>query len=264
MTKVVRHYIAESAPRQLDLFAQERNACFHSTQHTTHPSALLPAFLAAESAVKTQSHPNFARWAVRNANRPRLTFMQLTATAAIFLGLLLGLLLILSRASHFVRIVCLALWWPGFTTLLAAWQGICLVLYCRSRRELRPWEPFTDLDPVPADKIRMARIANTEDLERGRTSFDSSRRGTLSRIDPLRKGSLQAFGPSNSFDGEPWVDEYARKPLHRKIFEETLPTKNQNLTVLHDRIVFRAFLWAGLVSTALTVLIILVPNGNVY
>ncbi|KAI0013202.1 hypothetical protein F4779DRAFT_613731 [Xylariaceae sp. FL0662B] len=36
--------------------------CIHAVQHTTHPSAPLPAFTAAEAALRGRNRPGFVRW----------------------------------------------------------------------------------------------------------------------------------------------------------------------------------------------------------
>ena len=76
--RVVRHYVAATGDRSLpDLFPPERAACLRAARCTTHPSALLPAFLAAESALREQSFPRFVRdWCVGNVDpsSPRLFY----------------------------------------------------------------------------------------------------------------------------------------------------------------------------------------------
>lgn len=83
-----------------------------------------------------------------------------------------------------------------------------------------------------------------------------------SRVDPLRKASLQVFGPKNEFDTEPWVAGYKRKAWLRKVFDETVPVQSKALLMMQDRVVFSAFLWAGLVATGLTVVSLFIPGGG--
>lgn len=109
-------------------------------KRTTHPSALLPAFTAAEMILKTRSHPNFIRRSKRNANKPRLVLIRAIASAVVLFGFVIDVLLVLSSASTFWRVASLVVWWPGFTLLLAAVHGVCLFLYAWNLQQLRPWE----------------------------------------------------------------------------------------------------------------------------
>lgn len=263
---MVRHYLAESSPRQLDLFPQERNACFYALQHTTHPSTLLPAFTAAETALRTQSHPKFAKWALQNANRHRLVFVQVCAAAVALVGLALDVVFILSRANHFFRVACLAFWWPALAALFLALHGVCFVLYRRGARALRPWEQFPDVeaDAKDGDAASVASFDTADAMEAGRSSVDSSRVATFSRVDPLRKASLQAFGPKNEAGREAWVGAYANKPAHRKIWEPTVPVRNKHLRLLQDRVVFRSIAYGGAVSALLTVVSIFIPSVGLF
>lgn len=87
---------------------------------------------------------------------------------------------------------------------------------------------------------------------------------SFSRVDPLRKSSLQTFGPKNDPSREPWVKRYAAKSLYQKIFEVTTPVQNQTLQLLLDRTIFFAIIWGGLVSSVLTVASLFVPSGDMF
>ncbi len=264
MTKAVRHYIAEASPRQLDLFPQERASCLRSIQSTTHPSALLPAFLAADTVLRTEGYPKFAKWNLGNANKPRLQFVQGLSALVMVLGLVLDLLLILSHGSHFIRIICLVLWWPALMALFLARNGICVLLHCQGLRALRPWEQFPDSETAAHDSDSVSGFIKADDAEKGRVSVDSSRRATFSRIDPLRKASLQAFGPKNNFEHESWLDKYEKQPRLRKVFEPTVSVQNRDLRLLQDRVVLKAFLGAGLASVMLVVASVFIPSAGLF
>jgi len=270
VTKVVRHYLAESSPRQLDLFPQERNACFYALQYTTHPSTLLPAFTAAETALKTQSHVKFAKWTLRNANRHRLGFIHACAAAVALFGVALDILFILSGASHFFRVASLVFWWPALAAIYLALHGMCFFLYCQGARALRPWEQFPDLPPSPKGSddggaaAHGAAFDQADAAETGRCSAESPRVETFSRIDPLRKASLQAFGPKNDVDAEGWTAAYAGRPLHRRIFEPTVPVSNKRLRLLQSRVVFKAIAYGGAISVLLTTASIFIPGVRMF
>jgi hypothetical protein len=220
----------------------------------------LPAFTAAETALKTQSYPRFTKWSLQNANRHRLLFLKLAAAFFITCGVALDLVFILSSASPFLRISCLAIWLPSFTVLFSALSGVCLVLHSKGLRALRPWEQCADGEGKEGDGESVASFQKAGDMEAGRASCESARSPTFSRIDPLRKASLQAFGPRNDDGNEPWARAYAKKSLFRRVFEPTVAAKSSRVRLMRERIVLKAFLFAGACSTVLTVASVFIPS----
>ena len=265
MSRVVRHYIADSAPRQLNLSHIDRTTCLAAAQITTHPSALLPAFTAAEAQLRSESHPKFIRWCRRNATGIRLKYTQSIGFLAVLLGFGLDIFFTLSRLSHFYRIICLAIWWPGFSVFIAAIQGICIFLHLRNLRNLRPWEQFGDLEHISEDNGDYnAEPRKSISSEKGTNYGHSRNASTFSRVDPLRKASMQSFGPSNDFHGEPWVKHYADGSLLYKIFDGTTKVGNHQIQLMQDRVVFFAVCWGGLVSTVLTVASLFIPSAKLF
>lgn len=141
ITQIVQHYINNDAPRRLQISDEDLVACLEAVKITTHPSAFLPAFMASEAILKSHSHPKFIHQSPRNANKPRLVLIRILSIIFVCIGLVLSLLLILSPAARFWRVASIFLWWPGFTTLIASAQGICLCLYICNLRQIPPWEP---------------------------------------------------------------------------------------------------------------------------
>ncbi|KAK8006335.1 hypothetical protein PG991_012632 [Apiospora marii] len=214
--RIVRHYISTSGPRQLNLTHADRIACIQAVEHTTHPSALLPAFIAAETLLKGQCHPNFVKWSVSNSSRPRVIFGRFLAAALVTLGLGLDAALILSSLSRFLRLIPTLFFFVGILFYLASRHGMCVILHWNYKRNLRPWEQLADTDP-------------------------------------LRKASLQSLGGANdAFGPEPWVGAYQQKSTWRKIFEVSITTQNKHVRAMQDRVVRRAVLWSGLASLAVT------------
>jgi hypothetical protein len=239
--------------------------CLRAAQHTTHPSALLPAFLVAEANLRSHSHPNFISWATSNGNRPRILFLRLIGFFIVFLGMLLDTILILSRQSHFLRITCLALWWPGLAILIAACNRLCVVLHFYGERQLRPWELFNDIEEkgLPDDD---SSISLPEKHKSGGFRKHSRMNTSVSSLgaDPLRKSSLQTFGPKNDTADEQWAWQYQSQCLMQKIAGETTPVQNTALRLLQDRTVFLAVLWGGLLASVLTAASLFVPAGNFF
>ncbi|KAL1838569.1 hypothetical protein VTJ49DRAFT_2529 [Mycothermus thermophilus] len=141
LTRITRHYLCPTSPRFLRLLpARDRATCLVASQHTTHPSALLPAFSAVEASLRKRSHPAFARWSLRNAGTARLHLVRWIAGLVVGVGVVVDVVLVLSRLPAYWRVVCLGLWWPAMVALWAAGSGVCVVLWWRGGRQVRPWE----------------------------------------------------------------------------------------------------------------------------
>lgn len=261
MNRIVRHYISTSGPRQLNLTHADRIACIQAVEHTTHPSALMPAFTAAETLLKGQCHPNFIRWSIANSSRPRILFGWFLTTVLVTLGLGLNAALILSSLSRFLRLISAVFFFVGFLFYFASRHGMCVILHWNYKRNLRPWEQFADEDfatnpssPTSSDPDEKAPSDNKRDYsddEKRPTSSSSMTR--VVSTDALRKPSLQSLGgPNDMFDSEPWVGAYQQKSTWRKIFEVSITTQNKHVRAMQDRVVRRAVLWSGLLSLALT------------
>ncbi|KAM7209502.1 hypothetical protein V8F20_000240 [Naviculisporaceae sp. PSN 640] len=270
ISRIVRQYIAEGAPRQLSLSAKDREWCLRASQHTTHPSALLPAFTVAEANLRSQ-HPNFIRWTRSNTNPTRMVFARAMGILLILIGFAIDIILILSRRSNFLRIVCLVPWWPGITSFIAGWKCLCVILHFKNERQLRPWEQETHYihqdededEEVEQDKPKdKGDTPGTKQHPRQNHSISST---TSSRpIDPLRKESLQTFGPKNDYtmEKEEWFSSYKQKGIMDKIFDETIPVQNRALRMLQDRTVFFAVLCGGVGASVLTVGSLFIPGRN--
>ena len=238
----MRHYIFSGAPRQLYLSPQDRAACIHASEHTTHPSALLPAFIAAEAMLRGRLHPNFISWSISNSNRPLVIATRLLAALLLLLAAGLDAFLVLTDWSRLWRLACAPLWFTAFCGLIASASGLCMALHIRGRRQLRPWEQGVD-------------------LERGTRYRRHVRKKTSeSAVDPLRKPSLQTLGPKNEFWDEEWVRTYERKWLFRRVFDGTVVVQNRHLAVLQDAVVAGSVLWGALIALLLTAGSVFVPE----
>ncbi|OTA90809.1 hypothetical protein M434DRAFT_33267 [Hypoxylon sp. CO27-5] len=258
-TQVVRHYIATSGPRKLDLSYKDRTACMHAFQHTTHPSAFLPAFLAAETTLREHSHPNFIRWCLCNSNYPRVLFSRVLGALLIVLAVILDIILILSKFNRLARLSAVPLWYGGLYILLIEGRGISIRLYMNRKRHLRPWEEIPNVDPDSADPE-----ANTMQAEPNTADLSENRKQDSPRVDPSVKGSLQPLGPANDLEGEPWVQLYQKKPFCKKVFEVSVANRNRHLRAMQDWAVFTSLLWASLLVVILTVGAVLIPCGNLF
>ncbi|KAL2071526.1 hypothetical protein VTL71DRAFT_12761 [Oculimacula yallundae] len=264
INRVMRHYLAFTAPRELNISHRDRAQCLHALQHTTHPSALAPAVNIAEAALRGQSHPNFIRWSICNGNKPRVFFVRTMGVSNILFGFVIAIILTLSSVSRWWRIFAALEWFIGISTMVAAYKGLCIILHHSHSRCLRPWEQ--DLD--------------TEMGETNRNSFASTENRTMQMADRMggfenkardeddgasfRPSTMQTFGPKNSFENATWANSYENKSLIRKVFDKQTWTQDETLRVLQDKIVLGANLWALIITIPLTVIFVALPKGNFF
>ncbi|KAB2581048.1 putative regulator of g protein signaling superfamily protein [Lasiodiplodia theobromae] len=138
--RVIAHYIAPGAPRELNLSARDRSAVLHALQHTTHPSAFKIVAEMVEATLRGQAHPNFVRWSICNGNKPRVFFVRTMGVSHIAGGLIIGLLLLLSSVPRWWRLFMFPVLFMGTTTMIAAYKGLCVILHKEHKRCLKPWE----------------------------------------------------------------------------------------------------------------------------
>jgi hypothetical protein len=291
---IIQHYLAAGSPRELNLSYRDRALVMRSLQHTTHPSAFLPAVKIAEATLRGQSHPNFIRWSICNGNKPRVFFVRATGVLQLFVATLIALLLILSRASRWYRLFATIFFFGGFMTMIAAHKGLCIILHHSHERILRPWELSGDASP---DVERASDFAGSERSfsDAGFVSLPPSyhthvRDKTFKAITPITtttspppssgptsalksplparsplstSSSYHTFGPQNSaWRTEEWVGRYERQPLVRKVFGKSVWTQDETLRVLQDRIMLGANLWAAIITVPLMVVVTALPVGG--
>ncbi|KAM3079388.1 hypothetical protein ACMFMG_005820 [Clarireedia jacksonii] len=263
INRVMRHYLVFNAPRELNLSHKDRTLCLHALQHTTHPSAFLPALKITNAALRGQSHPNFIRWSICNGNRPRVFFVRTMGISNTLLGFLIAVLLTLSKASRWWRIFAGFQWFLGITTLVAAYKGLCVILHSTHARNLRPWEQLYDTE---IDEERRSSFSSTAQRRIQMATRVGDFDETTAKDDgrSFRSQSMQSFGPKNSFENEEWIEHYSKKPLIRKVFDKTTWTQDETLRLLQDRIVLGAISWSLMFTIPLTVIFVALPKGNYY
>lgn len=261
INRVMRHYLAFTAPRELNLSHKDRTACLHALQHTTHPSALAPAARIAEATLRGQSHPNFIRWSICNGNKPRVFLVRTMGVAQIAFGFLIALFLTLSNLSRWWRIFAAPVWFVGFSIMVAAYKGLCVILYKSHMRNLRPWEQDVDSELGESRRNSFDSTHNRNVQMASRTDYHNEAKETPS----FRQSSMQPFGPRNNYiDNEAWVNKYKRKPLLKKVFERSVWTQDEALRILQDKIVLGANLWGLILTILWTVIFVAFPKGNFY
>jgi len=177
------------------------------------------------------------------------------------LGLGMDILLILSSQSRFLRMLCVILWWPGFTVFIAACKDICLLLHYRNVRELRPWEIFPS-DDKEADQQHVKDVYIPSPVSAGSGSGTEKGLGVggMSFVGKQQgKPSMRTFGPKNDYDDERWYGLYKQRSVWSKVLDKTTPVKNPTLRAMQDRTIFYSVLWGGLLATTLVVGSLIVP-----
>lgn len=233
IARVISIYVADGAPRQLNLSSKERNTLLHALENTTHPSALHHVLTTVEWTLRCQAHPNFIRWTICNGNRPRVIFARGLGIFGITGGIIFGVLMTLSNASRAWRVFALLLFFIGIATLIAAIKGMCVVLHGMHHRHLRPWELFSDEDDEAVE---------------------------------LKHGSWESLESvtTNSYEDEPWVAKYKKRNVVRKIFDRELWVQEPALRQIQDTIFLQAILGGFFGGAILTAIFVAVPAGNFY
>lgn len=271
---IIKQYITDQAPRRLSISDDDLAACQKAASLTTHPSALLRAFTAAEDLLKSDCFPRFVHSSQRNANKPRLILVRVIALAVIMIGFLANQVLVLSSLSQFFRVLSIILWWPSFTTLIAAIQGLCPLLQFRTLRQLRPWEQEQlgedgggegDTHELNSAAEVTTHISSDNDRRRSKQAWHGSVIRVASRLsssrndDPLRKPSMKTFGPANKYRRRAFVKAYQSKTITRKIWDDAVKTRNRDIKMLQDRTLFLSICWGGAISSILTVVSLFIP-----
>ncbi|KAI4264145.1 MAG: hypothetical protein L6R42_000739 [Xanthoria sp. 1 TBL-2021] len=252
--RVISHYIAPDSPRELNISHKTRTVVLHALQHTTHPSAFSPVRDLVEGTLRGQSHPNFVRWSICNGNKPKVLFVRNAGIAHVVLAIFLAVVLILSKASRWWRLFCFPLFFLGFSVGVAAYKGLCLVIHTGHSRNLRPWEQFGDSASLDSFDNNNEAGLSTDDVYSMSNRSSGGKRGM----------SMDTFGTGNSFDHEPWVERYKKKPFLQRVYPKNIGIQDETIRILQDRIVWQSHLWSLLASVPLTVAIIAVPRLGVW
>jgi len=171
----VSHYILPGAPRELNLGYRERYALLHALSFTTHPSAFDEVFRLTATTLRHHSHRNFIRWSICNGNKPRVFVLRSLAVFVLSISVALGLVLVLSPYTRWVRIALFPAFYFGVVNLIAARQGLCVLLHRRRTREARPWEIHDDGEKTPVAQEAQDEQDHRTSRRSGTRSLASSR-----------------------------------------------------------------------------------------
>ncbi|KAI9875596.1 MAG: hypothetical protein M1830_008221 [Pleopsidium flavum] len=233
VSRIIATYVADGAPRQLNLSSKERTALLHALALTTHPSAFRGVVNTVEWSLRHQAHPNFIRWTICNGNRPRVIFARGLGVGGIVAGIITAILIILSNAGRGWRVLSAIGLVIGIATLIAAWKGMCVVLHGMHHRHLRPWELFAEDDDASS---------NYE----------------------MKKGSFDSLGTCNSYEDEPWIAKYEKRNIIRKVFDREVWIQEPALRQIQDTIFLQAVGGAIVISAVAVGVFVAIPKGNFY
>ncbi|KAL8295711.1 hypothetical protein RB597_009203 [Gaeumannomyces tritici] len=251
--RVVATYVAEDAPRQLNLSSRERAALLQALAATTHPSAFAGVARTVEWSLRRQAHPNFIRWSICNGNPARVAFARGLGASLVAAGLAVGVVLALSRAPRGWRAMAAIALVLGVSTLVAAYKGMCVVLHGLHHRHVRPWELFETED----------RDVEEEGGE-GESGGGGNNNNNNNNNNGSSKLSFDSLGSSNCYEDEPWVVRYEKRNIVRKVFDREVWIQEPALRQIQDTIFVQALLAAVLVAAVLTAIFVAVPGGDFF
>ncbi|KAF9639514.1 Regulator of G protein signaling superfamily [Lasiodiplodia theobromae] len=226
ISRIVTIYIADGGARQLNLSSRERNSLLRALTHTTHPSAFREVMVSVEWSLRCQSHPHFIRWTICNGNRPRVVFARGLGIFTIIGGILMGILMTLSNMPRGYRALSAIPLVIGISTMIAAYKGMCVVLHGMHHRHLRPWELFASDD----EPTLCSEKDNTK----------------------------------NSFEDEPWVAQYEKRNIIRKIFDREVWIEEPAMRQIQDTIFVQSLIGAFVTSAILVAIFVAVPAGGFF
>ena len=169
--------------------------------------------------------------------------------AQIIGGFILGALLVFSDKSRWWRLFVAPLFFVGFAIGVAAYKGLCMIIHLGHRRALRPWEQFSDGNSSNSFGGNTVHEANPSVYEMYSLSGKSK-----------KAISLDAFGMSNDYGHEPWVEKYKKLSLLRKIFSRQVWIQDGTIRVLQDRIAIQSYSFSALITFLLTALFLALPQ----
>jgi hypothetical protein len=265
---MMSYYLLLASPRELNLSHRDRVSVLHALKHTTHPSALAPVVGLIESTLRNQLHPNFIRWTICNGNKPKVIFVRGVGTFFITFAVTMTILLCVSHVSRWWRIFCFIPYMMGITILIAAYQGLCMVLHhSGNKRSVRPWEEIT----VTSHKTSADSLET--DLEawplppKSSAGRPPSSTTTITTVEKAKSGLqksrwLNTFGSRNKFEDESWIQIWKTRPLFRRIMEPTTRVHEEGIRIMQDHIVKQSKLWGLIAATFITVVVVAMPKGN--
>jgi hypothetical protein len=217
-----------------------------------------------ETTLRGQLHPNFIRWSICNGNKPKIFFVRAMGVSHIALGILIALIMTLSHISRWYRILSAPVTLIGVVTMVAAYKGLCVILHASGRvRNLKPWEDsdsaFTDNTYRVDDEEATLALSDAQSIAKSMGSKKSAATSTMKR-----PKSFDTFGTANTYADEPWVSQYEKRPLMKKVFENNTWVQEDSVRVIQDTIIRQSQIWGVILTTVITAVFVALPPGNFY
>lgn len=248
INRIITHYLAPGGPRQLNLSHNDRATVLRALEQTTHPSALTLVKRMLDSNLRHNSHPDFIRWSICNGNKQWTIGLRIFAITNIMIGFGIAIALTLSRYSRWWRIFAALEWWFGITNIIAASQGLCVLLHRMHYRQYHAWET-KDYTVDDGEAMLKGPDINFINYESTKAKW------------PVK---MEVFGPANNYSGEAWVASHHRKSWFKKLFEKRVRVQENGLKTIQNRMIRQAEAWALIITIPLTIAFVAIPAGNLY
>lgn len=78
------------------------------------------------------------------------------------------------------------------------------------------------------------------------------------------KRSFDSFGSANSYEDEPWLVRYQRRPFARRLFDREVWVEEPALRQIQDVIFVQSIVFALVCAAVLTAVFVAVPAGGFF
>ena len=175
--------------------------------------------------------------------------LRVFAITNITIGFAIAIVLTLSHYSRYWRIFAALEWWFGIANIIAASQGLCVLLHRMHSRQYHAWETAS------------YSLEDDERMLKGHLDIDYI---SYEDTKPKWPVKMEVFGPANNYGGEEWVNTYPRKPWYRKLFEKRVEVKDHGLRSMQNRMIRQAEAWALLITIPVTIAFCAIPPANLF
>lgn len=188
-------------------------------------------------------------------------------------GIILDLILTLSNVSRWFRLLGIPLLLLGYVTMIAAYKGLCVILHASGKvRNLKPWEDEDSLTMYSGTQSSLNKNYRDDEESTLAVSVTQSDAASVSKASKngeksstlKRPRSFETFGSANTFDDEPWVERYEKKPVMKKVFENNTWVMDDGVRLIQDKIILQSQVWGVFATVVTTVVFVVVPKGNFF
>jgi hypothetical protein len=188
-------------------------------------------------------------------------------------GILVDIILTLSNVSRWFRLLAIPLLLLGYVTMIAAYKGLCVILHASGKvRNVKPWEAEDNLTMYSDthgsvnklyrddEEITLAASVTQSDA----ASFSKGSKNGEKSSTLKRPRSFDTFGSANTFNDEPWVERYEKKPVMKKIFENNTWVMDDSIRLIQDKIILQSQVWGVFATVVTSVVFVVLPKGSFF